>query len=176
MNKLILLIGALLLSSSLPVFAESITDKAFKAGLKAVELEITDLEELKRSSLSTQEKQNMLFNRVCELTKDKAIAEAYVDWFIEGIGRAVDAMPPHMVDSIPPNLENADIPEYLVKQLLNASAVQRAGAQVTNSKGDTVLNLSIKITPEEYRRLSTTDQMINFIMNHEDRIFVRIDK
>lgn len=145
---------------------------------KAVVLEgqqlINDL--INASDLTKDQKIDILSQALLKSVQDLATEEAYIDWFIAGIGRALDASPLKVRDSLPPDMENADIPEYLVQQLLNMDAMRRAQNEVVGAKPSPILNVSIKLTPEELRRLSSRDDMINLILNNESRLFFQVEK
>lgn len=145
---------------------------------KAVELEgrqlINDI--VSANDLTKDQKIDILSQAVVKGVSDLAIEEAYLDWLIAGIGRALDASPLKIRDSLPPMMENADIPEYLVHQLLNINAMKRTQDEVTGAKPGPVLYVGVKLTPEEYRKLSNADDMINFMLNNEQRLFFQVEK
>lgn len=132
---------------------------------------------LKASPLSADEKFFGLSENFVGEVRNRKVAENFIDWYMAGVGRALDATPLKVRDSLPPGMENADIPEYLVHQLLNMDAMSRAQDEVVGApKKPPVLYLGIKLTQEEVRRLSNSDDMINFVINHEDRVFYQVQK
>lgn len=176
MNKLIsysLLVGALLIgfSPSVLAFPDFKDAQADAIGEEAAAQQVID------SRAPAPEKFGLLRDRLGELAYKKSQAESVVNWLIDGIGRAVSASPPQFIDGMPPDMENADIPEFLVRQCLNASALQKAGTQVYGAKpNEIVLFLSVKVTPEEYRKLGARTTLENFIISNPDRWFIRIEK
>lgn len=127
--------------------------------------------------LTKDQKIDILSQEVDKAVYDLGTFEAYIDWFVDGISKAVGASPLVVRDSIPPNMENADIPEFLVRQLMNIQAMKRTQDQVVGApKAPPVLYLGIKLTGEEVRRLTSSDDMINFVINHEDRVFFQVQK
>lgn len=131
---------------------------------------------LKASPLSADEKFFGLSENFVSEVRNRKVVENFIDWYIEGVGRALDATPLKVRDSLPPDMENADIPEYLVHQLLNIDAMRRAQNEVVGAKPSPILIVSIKLTPEELRRLSSRDDMINLILNNESRLLFQVEK
>lgn len=134
------------------------------------------VEKVHGSKLSEEEKFSAISENFVNEVRRRKIAENFVDWLIDGISRALDASPLKVRDSLPPDIENADIPEYLVHQLLNMDAMRRAQNEVVGAKPSPILNVSIKLTQEELRRLSSRDDMINLILNNESRLFFQVEK
>lgn len=159
-----------------PAYADVAGD-AFKAKQEATDLEMGTIEQIKASKFSDKEKIEILSGRIFELAGGQAVAEVYIDWFIEGISRALGASPLAVRDSIPSGMMNADIPEFLVRQLMNIQAMKRTQDEVVGApKAPPVLYLGIKLTGEEVRRLTSSDDMINFVISHEDRVFFQVQK
>ena len=127
-------------------------------------------------NLSKEEQIFVLSECFVDMVRKEKVSYNYVDWFIEGIKKAVGACPLKVQDSIPPNMENADIPEYLVNQLKNINAMKRTQDEVTGTKPGPVLYIGLKLTLEELRRLSSRDDMINLIFNNESRLFFQVEK
>ena len=128
-------------------------------------------------NLSTEEKLFGLTECFVDQVQKTEIENNVISWLIDGISRALGASPLAIRDSIPSNMENADIPEYLVRQLLNMDAMKRTQDEVVGApKKPPVLYLGIKLTQEEVRRISNSDDMINFVINHEDRVFFQVQK
>lgn len=145
---------------------------------KAVELEGRQLIHniVEASDLTKDQKIDILSQALTKAIYDVAHLEAYITWFVDGIARGVEAAPIRVIDSIPSNMENADIPEYLVRQLLNMNAMKRTQDEVVGTKEAPVLYLRVKLTQDELRRLSNSDDMINFVINHEDRVFFQLER
>lgn len=121
------------------------------------------------TGISTKEKFQILQNRLGELAGRESGAQDFCDWFIDGISRAVRSATLKVQDSIPEQMENADIPEFLVKQTLNSVDVKKLNKP-------SVLYVGVSISQDEARRLSSRDDMINFMLNHEDRLFYQLEK
>lgn len=168
-----LLILLLVIGMMAPVYAGPNMNKAKAMQLEGRQL-INDI--VNANDLNKDQKIDILSQALMKGVTDLSIEEAYLDWLIAGIGRALDASPLKVRDSIPPNMENADIPEYLVHQLLNIDAMRRTQNEVIGAKPSPVLYVSVKLTPEEYRKLSNSDDMINFMLNNEQRLFFQVEK
>lgn len=174
MNKLIaLLTGLIMIGANLSALAGPDMSKVKTVTLEGEQL-IHNVMEAK--DLTKDQKMDILSQALLKAVRDLAIEESYIDWFIDGINRAVGASPPRLVDSFPPNLENADIPEFLVKNLVNFNTLQKVKNDTVGAKPSTVLVLSVKVTPDEFRRLSDRDSIINFFINNEERIFFEVQK
>lgn len=146
---------------------------------KAIELEGQQLIHniVQAPVLTKDQKIDILSQALTKAIYDVAHLEAYITWFVDGIARGVEAAPLKVIESIPPNMENADIPEFLVRQLMNIQAMKRTQDEVVGApKAPPVLYLGIKLTGEEARRLTSSDDMINFVINHEDRVFFQVQK
>lgn len=145
---------------------------------KAIELEGQQLIHniVQAPDLTKDQKIDILSQALTKAIYDVANLEAYITWFVDGIARGVEAAPLRVIESIPPNMENADIPEYLVRQLLNINAMKRTQDEVVGAKPSPVLYVGVKLTPEEYRKLSNSDDMINFMLNNESRLFFQVEK
>ncbi len=178
MNRLIaysLLAGLIMIGANLS--AEALPFPDFKdAQADAVGEGASSQFVINNKQLSTEDKFTLLRDRTSELAYKKSQAEAVVDWLLDGVGRAVSAAPPRLVDSFPPDLNNSDIPEFLVKNLVNFNTLQRVKNDTVGAKPSTVLVLSVKVTPDEFRRLSDRDSIINFFINNEERIFFEVQK
>lgn len=167
----------LVISMMAPAYAD-VTGDAYKAKQEATDLEMGAIEMIKaQKGYSDKEKLEVLANRIFELAGDEAAARVFINWYMDGIHKAMEATPLPIRDSIPNGMGNAEIPEFLVRQLMNIQAMKRAQDEVVGApKAPPVLYLGIKLTGEEARRLTSSDDMINFVINHEDRVFFQVQK
>lgn len=114
--------------------------------------------------LTKDQKIDTLSQAVNKSVYDLATMAAYVNWLVEGIIKAVSASPLEIQDSIPPNMENADIPEFLVKQLQNPNA---KGSSVGLKSNELMVVFSMPITKEEYRKNRDYDEFVNLFLNKD---------
>lgn len=154
-----LLSGALLLGFNQPSFAGPDFKDRERVVVEGRQL-ISNVVEAR--DLTKDQKIDILSQAVNKSVYDLATMEAYVNWLIEGITKAVGASPLEIQDSIPPNMENADIPEFLVKQLQNPSA---KGSSVGLKSNELMVVFSMPITKEEYRKNRDYDEFVNLFLN-----------
>lgn len=173
MNRLIAFLLALTLQAPAYAFSTDLDDVKKQAKMELVD---NCQQVMDDTDMTAKEKMEVLSDWVVEEGVRKAQLQAFLNEMIDGVNRAVMAFPPKLLDTIPPDIENDEIPEFLVLQLLNCKAMREAEDMVNPKTKAPVLHLSISLTEQESRSLSTVDKMINFLMSHEDRIFVQVQK
>lgn len=171
MNKLIALLLIVFLQLA-PAYAGPDFTKA-----KQVELEGRQLLNniVNAQDLTKDQKIDIFSQALLKGVHDLGAMECYIDWFVEGIQRAVAAAPLKVQDSIPPNMENADIPEYLVRQANNMVSLQKVQRQHSGAS-QKIYVIALPITPTEERQLKNADEILNFFLNHSDRIYVEVQQ
>ncbi len=160
MNKITysLLIGALLLGFNQSALAFD----PYKGAIEQAQGAAEYAKAISRAEETNETKLGILSRLFEEQVYKRAIAESFVNWLVEGIKRAVSASPIEIQDSIPPNMENADIPEFLVKQLQNPSA---KGSSVGLKSNELMVVFSMPISKEEYRKNRDYDEFVNLFLN-----------
>lgn len=167
-NRLIAFLLALTLQA--PAFAFD----PYKAAQEAADGEVLDITFILNSKQFTDKQRlSMLRDKVLEKTHKAAFAEEFNNWMVEGIRRGLSTAPLQVQDSVPPDMNNADLPEFLVKECVNFNKSKGGASGLPINK--LLIVGSIAVTNSQYRKMGTADDFLNFMLDNAGDIFFHIE-